>query len=63
MSTILNEELGAGTVGCLGEPHVQVLMLADLKIDGIVAVDQIRQLIENLEVSLGIEFAVFTRMR
>lgn len=49
-----------GTVGCFGEPDVKVLALARLEEEHVVAVVEIGELVELVELRLRVEFGIFS---
>jgi hypothetical protein len=51
-------ELDSRAIGHLAHPHVQILPLPGLKEHDIVAVVKLRQLVELVQLGLGIELGV-----
>lgn len=60
---VLEVELYGGAVGRLRQPEVEVLLLAGLKVEDVVAVVEVGELVEGCEVVLGVELCVFARVR
>lgn len=54
--------LHRGPVGHLARPHVQVLALARLEEEHVVAVVQLRELVELIQLRLGVELGVLPAM-
>ena len=63
MSTIMHLKLNAGTLRGLAHPHVEVRMIALLKVDRVIAVLHVSQIIDQLEVFLHIQLDVFLAVR
>lgn len=59
---VLDVELGGGTVGSLGHPHVQIHMLSGLKVQNVVAVVHLSNLVELVQLGLGVELGLLSTM-
>ncbi|KAI3482422.1 hypothetical protein L1887_54980 [Cichorium endivia] len=59
---VLHLELGRRSIGRLGRPHVQILALPRLKVERVVAVVELGELVEHVQLRLGIELAVLLGM-
>jgi len=51
--------LERGAIGRLGEPDVEVFAFARLEVHDVVAVVEVGELVELLELGFGVEFGVF----
>lgn len=60
--TILDVHLDGRTIGHLARPQVQVLTLPRLEKEDIVAVVQLRQLVELVKLGFRVELGVFPRV-
>lgn len=60
--TILNVHLDCRAVGHLARPEVQVLALSRLKKEDVVAVVQLRQLVELVQLRFRVELGIFPRV-
>ena len=56
-------QLDGRSVGCLAHPNVQILGLASLEEEDVVAVVEIGQFVELVELRLGVEFCIFATVR
>jgi hypothetical protein len=56
---VLNMHFNTGAIWCLGGPEVEVFVSSGFKIEGVVAVVEICELGEEMEVVLGIELGVW----
>lgn len=61
--TVLEVELDGRSVGDLAQPHVKILSFPSLEEKNIVAVVDFGQLVELVQLSLGIELGVFSAVR
>lgn len=59
---VLNIEFHCGTIGRLQDPEVKVLVLSCLEEKNVVAVIQLSNFVELVQVLLGIEFGLFSSM-
>lgn len=57
---ILHVHLHGRPIGSLGRPHVEVFVSPRFEVDGIVAVMEIRELGEEVEMVFGIELCVYS---
>ena len=56
---VLAVHLERGPVGRFGEPDVEVFALARLEVHDVVAVVEVGELVELLQLGFGVEFGVF----
>ena len=61
--TVLHVHFDSRSVGRLGHPDIQILGLARLEKENIVAVVEFGQLVELIELSLGVELCVLAAVR
>ena len=55
---ILDVHLDTRPIGSLGSPHIQIFVPTSFKVDGIIAIVEVREFWEEVEVVLRIQFGV-----